>query len=167
MQGRLHLEDIRKGYGAAGYSWDDPPAARTLDAVMQDLRTGAQVQPGKKLPPVGIRKAPRRLSAMVRAGGDDLPSPYRGRKTLITTKDWTLENILSRGTNIEPVDRVASDHSCLEAQIREHERGGLPLIIEGVHHHRRWNARLLTAESFQALSAGEFALLCLPFLSNC
>ncbi|KAG2078143.1 hypothetical protein BDR04DRAFT_1000350, partial [Suillus decipiens] len=67
-------------------------------------------------------------------------------KPLITTKGWTLAQLIKKSPNFCPVHRVHFDDPMLMQTIRMHEDSGAPLIIEGFHEHDRWPADLFTLD---------------------
>ncbi|KAG1803703.1 uncharacterized protein HD556DRAFT_601948 [Suillus plorans] len=85
-------------------------------------------------------------------------NPYYGRhsivndgaryqtKPLISTKGWTLAQLIKKSPNFCPVDRVRFDDPMLIQTIRMYEESGAPLIIEGFHEHDSWPADLFTLD---------------------
>ncbi|KAF8637328.1 hypothetical protein AX17_002829 [Amanita inopinata Kibby_2008] len=57
----------------------------------------------------------------------------------ILTNGWSLEQLISSGSNFRPVRRVsAHDKVALSAALAEHDKGGEPLIIGGWHKYPCW-----------------------------
>ncbi|KAG1832100.1 hypothetical protein EV424DRAFT_84675 [Suillus variegatus] len=85
-------------------------------------------------------------------------NPYYGRhsivndgaryqtKPLISTKGWTLAQLIKKSPNFCPVDRVRFDDPMLIQTIRMYEDSGAPLIIEGFHEHDSWPTDLFTLD---------------------
>ncbi|KAG1754589.1 hypothetical protein EDB19DRAFT_665384 [Suillus lakei] len=67
-------------------------------------------------------------------------------KPLISTKGWTLAQLVKKSPNFRPVDRVHFDDPMLMQTIQMHEDSGAPLIIEGFHDHEHWPADLFTLD---------------------
>ncbi|KAG2157278.1 hypothetical protein DEU56DRAFT_905932 [Suillus clintonianus] len=67
-------------------------------------------------------------------------------KPLISTKGWTLAQLVKKSPDFHPVDRVHFDDPMLMQTIRMHEDSGTPLIIEGFHEHESWPADLFTLD---------------------
>lgn len=67
-------------------------------------------------------------------------------KSLISTKGWTLEQLIKKSPNFLSVDRVRFDDPMLMQAIRLHEDSGTPLIIEGFHEHDSWPVDLFTLD---------------------
>lgn len=75
------------------------------------------------------------------------PSPATQSAASDFGADWTLEGILKKGSRLKLVPRVSAlDQEAMTKAIKEHERSGVPLIIEGWHKHRGWEAGLLDIE---------------------
>jgi hypothetical protein len=67
-------------------------------------------------------------------------------KGLITTKGWTLAELVKKAPNFRPVNRVHFRNPSLMQKIRMHEDSGIPLIIEGFHEHESWPTELFTLD---------------------
>jgi hypothetical protein len=67
-------------------------------------------------------------------------------KPLISTKGWTLAQLIKKSPNFCLVDRVRFDDPMLMQTIRIHENSGAPLIIEGFHEHDSWPTDLFTLD---------------------
>jgi hypothetical protein len=65
---------------------------------------------------------------------------------LISTKGWTLAQLIKKSPNFRLVDRVRFDDPMLIQTIRIHEDSGAPLIIEGFHEHDSWPTDLFTLD---------------------
>jgi hypothetical protein len=124
---RLRIEAIRKVVMASPYSWGDPPSLIQLPNSATPLPNN----PWASTSNIAGSPANRTMS----------------------WKDWTLEALLSRG--FEEVDRIAANSPNLLDVIREHEESGEPVIIEGLHKERQWDADLFSLEKFQALSLND------------
>lgn len=61
-------------------------------------------------------------------------------KTFISSKDWTLVNLLKRGEKFVEVPRVSVslEDAKLHSIIRDYEQKGIPLVIDGLHNHPCW-----------------------------
>jgi len=70
----------------------------------------------------------------------------------ISTKGWSLNSLTSSSRNFRPVDRVSASSSELFQVIKDHERAGLPLVIEGFHKHESWPTKMFTIEGFEECS---------------
>jgi hypothetical protein len=70
-------------------------------------------------------------------------------KTRISTKGWSLDSLISSSRNFYPVDRVPASSSELSQFIKDHERNGLPLVVEGFHRHNSWPTKMFTLEGFE------------------
>jgi len=65
-----------------------------------------------------------------------------------TSLNWTLDGLLSIGTNFVPVTRVSaslSPENLLDI-ISHHEHKGLPLIVEGWHLKEGWDSELMSPD---------------------
>jgi hypothetical protein len=69
-------------------------------------------------------------------------------KPLISTKGWTLAQLIKKSPNFVSVDRVRFDDPMMMQTIRLHEDSGAPLIIEGFHEHDSWPVDLFTLDWF-------------------
>ena len=67
-------------------------------------------------------------------------------KGLITTKGWTLSELVKKSQNFHPVNRVHFKDRDLLQTIRKHEEFGVPLIVQGFHEHEGWPADLFTLD---------------------
>ncbi|KAG1827118.1 uncharacterized protein BJ212DRAFT_31326 [Suillus subaureus] len=83
---------------------------------------------------------PHRRHSIVNDGARYLTKP------LISTKGWTLAQLIKKSPNFCLVDRVRFDDPMLMQTIRTHEESGAPLIIEGFHEHYSWPADLFTLD---------------------
>ena len=65
-----------------------------------------------------------------------------------TSLNWTLDGLLSIGTNFVPVTRVSASlpQEKLSEIISHHEHKGIPLIIEGWHLREGWDSDLLSPD---------------------
>lgn len=66
------------------------------------------------------------------------------RMQLISTRDWTLRDLLRQG--FLPVPRSSFKSEGLESQIKRHEEFGVPFIIEGWHKHHRWSEEIFSID---------------------
>ncbi|KAG1891191.1 hypothetical protein F4604DRAFT_398256 [Suillus subluteus] len=83
---------------------------------------------------------PHRRHSIINDGARYLTKP------LISTKGWTLAQLIKKSPNFRSVDRVRFDDPMLMQTIRIHEDSGAPLIIEGFHEHNSWPADLFTLD---------------------
>ena len=70
------------------------------------------------------------------------------KKPRISTKGWSLDSLISSSPNFYAVDRVRVTSSELSQIIGDHERRGLPLVIEGFHNHKNWPTTMFTIDGF-------------------
>ncbi|GLB34849.1 putative protein with domain family that is part of the cupin metalloenzyme superfamily [Lyophyllum shimeji] len=56
----------------------------------------------------------------------------------ISTKEWSLEQILHSNERFQAIPRFPASSSKLTRAINKSEREGQPLIIEGLHTHEKW-----------------------------
>jgi hypothetical protein len=72
------------------------------------------------------------------------PPPPRRPSSL----NWTLDGLLSIGTNFAPATRVSASlpQDKLSEIISHHEHKGMPLIIEGWHLKQGWDSELLSPD---------------------
>ncbi|KAH7929751.1 hypothetical protein BV22DRAFT_107094 [Leucogyrophana mollusca] len=71
---------------------------------------------------------------------------YLPKKSFVTTKGWTMEGLVERAPHFRPIPRVAAQDPRLHEIINQHEIDGVPLIIEGWHHHKKWPKELFELE---------------------
>lgn len=70
----------------------------------------------------------------------------------ISTSGWTLDSLTSSSQTFRAVDRIPAISSQLSEVIKNHERAGLPLVIEGFHRHEKWPTKMFTIEGFEEYS---------------
>jgi len=83
-----------------------------------------------------------------------------------TTRGWDdCETLLSYCSKFVPVRRVKADSSDLSETIREYEKNGIPLVIEGFHKLSSWPKEMFTLENFvkNTKSKGELISVCHMF----
>ena len=72
---------------------------------------------------------------------------------MISTKGWTLDSLINKSINFHRVPRVSVlSHSLLQ-YIIDYEIYGVPLVIEGCHKHKNWNADEFTLDSFTSATS--------------
>lgn len=86
---------------------------------------------------------------------------------IISSKDWTVDALVKRGPRFQRVPRVSATApvSRLCSVIEDHERTGIPLIIEGWHKHRKWDKKLFTVDWFRE-HGRQGVLAVIPVLSD-
>jgi hypothetical protein len=119
---------------------DEPPSSTRRSTIPQ--QTNNRPQPNLVPPRDSEQNAP--LLDMIRTGSS---SNSRG---FITSKGWTLDKLIASGESFYQVPRVSASIPDLTFSIEEHERSGLPLIIEAWHEHPKWPKDLFTPEHFCA-----------------
>lgn len=65
----------------------------------------------------------------------------------VFTKGWSLEEILSRGTNFLPVPVEDVEHQSAEQidlRVRDTEADGIPLVMQNWHKRPGWNAEIFS-----------------------
>jgi hypothetical protein len=63
----------------------------------------------------------------------------------VTAKDWTFDDILSRGVNFKAIPRVDVARKSLEdisKLVRKHEKDGIPLVMSNWHRRAGWEASI-------------------------
>jgi methionine synthase II (cobalamin-independent) len=70
----------------------------------------------------------------------------------MATKGWSLDSLISSSRTFRAVDRVPASSSELSEVIKDHERTGLPLVVEGFHRHENWPTKMFTIEGFEKYS---------------
>lgn len=75
------------------------------------------------------------------------PQP-NGVIAMNSTRNWSLQGILSQGSNFRAADRVSALSTTLHEAIDHHEREGLPLVIEDLHKRRQWPHHIFTLDQF-------------------
>jgi hypothetical protein len=70
------------------------------------------------------------------------------KDTPYSTFGWDPENIVASGTRFRHAPRVSASMPRDEmlATIAEHEKSGVPLVIEGWHQHPDWPGELFTLD---------------------
>ncbi|KAH7912236.1 hypothetical protein BJ138DRAFT_1084054 [Hygrophoropsis aurantiaca] len=68
------------------------------------------------------------------------------KKTFVTTKDWTLQNLVECAPHFRCIPRVSLQDPNLYKTIDYHEKEGIPLIIEGWQNHHKWPKDMFTLE---------------------
>jgi len=91
--------------------------------------------------------------------------PPKSRR-FITSKEWILDELIAAGESFCGIPRVSASDSNLAFSIEEHERTGVPLIIEAWHTHPRWPTDLFTVQSFCANSPHGAIFYQLSLLAN-
>jgi hypothetical protein len=69
--------------------------------------------------------------------------------THISTKGWTLENVLTRGSNFLPiptVDVTSLQAAEIERLVQKHENSGIPLLMTGFHRRPFWDSHKFSPE---------------------
>ncbi|KZT11347.1 uncharacterized protein LAESUDRAFT_642015 [Laetiporus sulphureus 93-53] len=65
----------------------------------------------------------------------------------ITAKGWKLERLLQKGKNFVNIRRVSMEHpEMVRKAIDEHEREGVPLVIQDWHKHAQWAKQIFDAD---------------------
>jgi hypothetical protein len=116
----------------AGHQWGDPPSP-------------PQRPPQLSLQSKAREDLPDESTTM--SGTDDLilndmntivhpPQPIS--KSVVSSKEWTLENLLASGDRFCAVPRVSAFSDSLSSTIDKYEREGRPLIIQGWQQHSKW-----------------------------
>jgi hypothetical protein len=79
---------------------------------------------------------------------------------LLTTVGWDLNKLHSEHDNFQHVPRIHAGAPMYEllAKIDEHERTGVPLVIEGFHTLETWPSATFSLETLQRYSEHESAL---------
>ncbi|KAF9052926.1 hypothetical protein BJ165DRAFT_1340122 [Panaeolus papilionaceus] len=71
---------------------------------------------------------------------------------VISTRGWSFDNLLAQSSNFLPVERVSFDSADLLTVIRDSEKNGTPLVIQGFHRHIKWPKSMFTLENFSGNS---------------
>lgn len=79
-------------------------------------------------------------------------SSMSGKGARLCTKEWHLDALISSSANFYPANRVPANSNVLSQLIKDNERKGLPLVIEGFHKDKKWPAEMFTIEGFQECS---------------
>lgn len=67
----------------------------------------------------------------------------------ISTKGWTLENVLARGSNflqIPTVDVTTFQVAEIERLVQKHESSGIPLLMTGFQRRPSWDSHKFSPE---------------------
>ncbi|KXN92231.1 hypothetical protein AN958_08684 [Leucoagaricus sp. SymC.cos] len=64
----------------------------------------------------------------------------------VSTRGWTLDELLQQGKRFYPVPRLSCTSQDLESQIKHHEESGKPFVIEGWNQHSRWPKKLFDVD---------------------
>jgi hypothetical protein len=117
-----------------------------MESSQNQIAENSQMNLGQPQPPVsqecstmGLAEAntatPTVVNQIVRV---EIPKP------IVTTKGWSLDDLLSKSKNFHPVRRL--DYSTNTRQVRAHViDDGEPLILEGFQNHEQWVPELLCA----------------------
>ncbi|KAJ3503771.1 hypothetical protein NLJ89_g8285 [Agrocybe chaxingu] len=76
-------------------------------------------------------------------------------QVMISTDGWSLDGLLAQGKNFRHIRRVRAASSRLSEILKDHEQNGIPLVVEGLHEHRKWKNDMFTMECFERESASE------------
>lgn len=83
------------------------------------------------------------------AGMDHVVAERPRSKTFVSSKGWTVDTLVGRGPRFQKVPRVSARSPRLFSKIKEHERSGIPLIIQGWHKHGKWPKEMFTVDWFR------------------
>lgn len=85
----------------------------------------------------------------VRTANDTLSTLQTGPSPTVPSQ-WTADSLVESGCNFSHVPRISATLSpaVLLANVREHEKTGVPLIIEDWHQCSGWNKELFSMEGF-------------------
>jgi hypothetical protein len=72
---------------------------------------------------------------------------------MISTKGWTLNSLINKSINFHRVSRVSVLSDTMLQFIDDHEKSGVPLVIEGCHKHPMWSTDEFTLDSFASVSS--------------
>jgi hypothetical protein len=90
-----------------------------------------------------------RLAEMEDTEMRDATSGGASKDTYISTKRWTLENVIARGSNFRPiptVDVTSLQAAEIERLVQKHENSGIPLLMTGFHRRPSWDSRKFSPE---------------------
>lgn len=79
-----------------------------------------------------------KLDALIIRNGMHAESIIQSRSTFLSTKGWTIDNLLKKSKNFHQIKRVAASSKSLAKSIEQYEANGKPLVIEGWHNHKSW-----------------------------
>jgi hypothetical protein len=86
-----------------------------------------------------------------------------------TTRDWDVNSLVDTHKNFRHAPRISADISVNEllAKIEEHERSGVPLVIENYHTLASWPNDMFSVEWLRryAEQQGAYRQICCMFLS--
>jgi hypothetical protein len=116
--------------------------------IVHDLNTlsGLRFTPLEALPRGELEV---RLAEMEDTEMKDTVSGGASKETHITTKGWTLENVLARGNNFLPiptVDVTSLQAAEIEGLVQKHENSGIPLLMAGFHRRPSWDSHKFSPE---------------------
>ena len=141
----MTFEERRKKLKLGGHNWGDLP--QQLPHHVENTNNKARAMP---LAQFGLECASMPTSKVKRATKSI--SPFR---LPITTVGWSLSNILESSNAFLPVPRIACNKVDMQTEIDNHEKSGVPVIIEGLHEHTKWPKELFNIDSFKQEVKGE------------
>jgi hypothetical protein len=136
----MSLEAHRRMLMSSSAKWGDEPPSLTRRSTLPQHNH----PPQPNLVPSSDSEQSAPLLDMIRSGSS---SNSRG---FITSKGWTLDKLIASGESFNEVPRVSASNPDLTSSVEEHERSGIPLIIEAWHKHPKWPKDLFTPENFCA-----------------
>ena len=71
-------------------------------------------------------------------------------RDFISTAGWTFDGLLVAGQRFREVPRISIDSDNLQAVLDEHEKSGVPLIVEGLHNRPEWPRDIFNPDWFSA-----------------
>jgi len=71
---------------------------------------------------------------------------------MISTKGWSLDTLLELSPNFRAARRVSATSSTVSDTLKEYERKGVPLVVEGFHKHPEWPQEMFSLDSFAEAS---------------
>ena len=80
---------------------------------------------------------------------EDTMSRGESKDVRISTKGWTLENVLAKGSNFLPiptVDVTSLQAAEIERLVQKHENSGIPLLMTGLHRRVSWDSHKFSPE---------------------